>query len=317
MTHNWGIIGLGGIGSQFAAALPKDQTLYGVAAHDFERAQAFAAKYHAQHAFTDYAALFADPNIDIVYVATTHNFHYENIKQALEAGKNVLAEKAITENLAQLDELIALAASRQLILMEAQTIYHMPLYPQLIETAKDLGKLKTINVMFGSFAQGKPNARLYDSKLGGGAMLDIGVYALSFARRFLTATPHLVATQWTPTASGVDGQSTLLLNNANNEMVTVALNLEARMPKLGTVAYEGGYYSVLEYPRSQEATFTDPDKLSQVILAGEGAKALAYEAHDMAQAVETGENPTLTWTRDVMAIMTAARKAWGFSYPNE
>ncbi|WP_225047632.1 Gfo/Idh/MocA family protein [Lacticaseibacillus kribbianus] len=317
MTHNWGIIGLGGIGSQFAASLPEDQTLYGVAAHDFARAQAFAAKYHAQHAFADYAALFADPAIDIVYVATTHNFHYENIKAALMAGKNVLAEKAITENLAQLDELIALAKARHLILMEAQTIYHMPLYPRLAEGAKDLGKLKTINVMFGSFAQGKTNGRLYDPALGGGAMLDIGVYALSFARRFLTATPHLVATQWTPTSTGVDGQSTLLLNNANNEMVTVALNLEARMPKQGIVAYDGGYYSVMEYPRSQEATFTSPDQLSEVILEGDAGQALAYEAHDMATAVETGENPTLAWTRDVMAIMTDARKAWGFAYPNE
>ncbi|WP_125705585.1 Gfo/Idh/MocA family protein [Lacticaseibacillus daqingensis] len=318
-TYNWGIIGLGGIGSQFAAHLPKDQTLYGVAAHDPARAAAFAKQYHAQHAFADYAALFADPKIDIVYVATTHNFHYENIKAALTAGKHVLAEKAIVLNLTQLDELIALAAAKNLILMEAQTIYHMPLYPTLTAFAQrqQLGQLKTIDVTFGSYAKGKPNSRLYDPALGGGAMLDIGVYALSFARRFLSAAPKLVATQWTPTTTGVDGQSVLMLNNANHEMVNVALNLEARMPKRGVVAYSEGYFTVDQYPRSQEAIFTTPDQLNAPITADLTEDALAYEATDMAEAVTTGVNPTLAWTRDVMAIMTEARTAWGFRYPNE
>ncbi|WP_179394904.1 Gfo/Idh/MocA family protein [Lacticaseibacillus absianus] len=318
-TYNWGIIGLGGIGSQFAATLPADQVLYGVAAHDATRAQAFATQYHALHAYASYAELFADPAIDIVYVATTHNFHYENIRAALTAGKHVLAEKAITLNLAQLDELIALAQANHLILMEAQTIYHMPLYPALAEFAETnrLGRLKTISVTFGSYAKGKPNGRLFAPELGGGAMLDIGVYALSFARRFLTATPTLVATQWTPANTGVDSQSVLMLNNANHEMVNVALNLEARMPKTGMVAYEEGYFTVDQYPRSEEATFTAPDQLTQRVAAGQTEQAMAYEVADMVQAVTTGENPTLAWTRDVMAIMTAAREAWGFRYPNE
>ncbi|MHA3066518.1 Gfo/Idh/MocA family protein [Lacticaseibacillus saniviri] len=318
-NYHWGIVGLGRIAHSFAEQFPTTQTLYGVAARSIEKAQAFAEQYQVPHAYKGYQAMFDDPEIDIIYVATTHNFHYENIKAALLAGKHVLAEKAITLNSRQLDELVAIAAEKHLILMEAQTIYHMPLYPMLESeaTSRHLGALKTIQVSFGSHVPFNPEDRLLNPELAGGALLDIGIYALSFARRFMTATPELVATQMVKTSTGVDGQSSFLLTNANNEQVTVALNLQAKMPKQGIVAYEEGYYTVDQYPRSQEATFTKPDMTSEQLQAGVTDQAITYEINDMAKAVETGENPTLVWTREVMAIMTQARQNWHFTYPGE
>lgn len=316
--YNWGIVGLGRIAQSFAHDFPATQSLYAVAAHDGARAAAFATKFNVAHHYGNYADLFNDPKVDIVYVATTHNFHYENIKAALLAGKHVLAEKAITLSAAQLEELVAIAQARNLILMEAQTIYHMPLYPAMIDQANaKLGKLKTIQVTFGSHVPYDPQDRLLNPDLAGGALLDIGIYALSFARRFMTATPQLVATQMQRTDTGVDGQSSFLLTNAHNEQVTVALNLQAKMPKLGIAAYEEGCYSVLEYPRAQSAALLTPDNQTTELTAGATDQALAYEVNDMAQAVTTGNNPTLTWTREVMNIMSQAREAWGFYYPGE
>lgn len=320
MTHyNWGIVGLGRIAAQFSANFPASQSLTAVAASDLTRAQAFAKAHQVPRAYGSYAELFADPTVDIVYVATTHNFHYRDIKAALLAGKHVLAEKAITLNSTELDELIELAADKQLILMEAQTIYHMPLYPELVAFAStnQLGKLRTIQVSFGSKVPYDPKDRLLNPALAGGALLDIGVYALSFVRRFMTATPKLLATTMVTADTGVDDQSSFLLTNANNEQATVVLNLQAKMPKLGMVAYEGGFFTVDQYPRSQEAQFTAPDLMQQVIEAGQTEQAFQYEIEDMAKAVETGDNPTLAWTQDVMAIMSEAREQWGFKYPEE
>ncbi|WP_461215847.1 Gfo/Idh/MocA family protein [Lacticaseibacillus sp. GG6-2] len=318
--YNWGIIGLGRIARQFVAEFPDSQTLYGVAATDPARANAFASEYHIPHTYASYAELFADPAIDIVYVATTHNFHYANIKQALLAGKHVLAEKSITLNLKQLDELIAIAKQHHLILMEAQTIYHMPLYQRLAETTAKLGRLRAIQANFGSSIAPDPNDRLLNPELGGGALLDIGIYALSFVRRFMTATPRLVATQMIPANPGVDDQSTLFLTNDHNEQATVALNLQAKMPRFGLVTYDQAYLTVDDYPRAEMATLSRPTAhgvADSTLQEGDGEVRIRYEIDDMAEAVTTGANPTLAWTRDTMAIMSQAREAWDFYYPNE
>lgn len=236
-NYHWGIVGLGRIAHNFAKFFPAAQTLYGVAARDIDRAQAFADEFNVPKAYGSYADLFADPDIDIVYVATTHNFHYANIKAALLAGKHVFAEKSITLNARELSELITIAKQKHLILMEAQTIYHMPLYPALDDAVADLGKLRTIQVSFGINAT-DPQDRLLNPDLAGGALLDIGIYALSFVRRLMSASPKLVATQMTRSATGVDDQSSFLLTNDHGEQATVVLNLQAMMPKVGLAAYD-------------------------------------------------------------------------------
>ncbi|WP_155286472.1 Gfo/Idh/MocA family protein [Lacticaseibacillus zhaodongensis] len=317
---NWGIVGLGRIATSFAEDFPRSaQNLYGAAARDQNRANAFAKEHDIPHAFGSYASMFADPNVNVVYIATPHPFHYAQIKAALLAGKHVLAEKSITLNSDQLQELIDIARSKHLILMEAQTIYHMPLYHTILEHASvnDLGDLKTIQVTFGSYVPNDPNDRLLNIALGGGALLDIGVYALSFARRFTGSPLHLLATQMTPTRTGVDGQSSFLLSSGNGTQITVALNLQAKMPKRGLVVFNRGFYTVDQYPRADKATFTTPELKSSTVAAGATKDALPQEVIDMAAAVETGENPTLAWTSNVMDIMTAARQEWGFKYPAE
>lgn len=321
-NYNWAIVGPGRIAEDFCSEFPSEQTLYGVASsHDPNKAKQFAKKFNIKHTYQDYEDLLNDPQVDIVYVATTNNFHFDNIRQALTAGKHVFSEKPVTLNTSQLQELITISKEKHLILMEAQTIYHMPLYDRLTGfiRAQQLGKLKSIQVSFGMHIdKTQTKDRLLNPNLAGGALLDMGIYAISFARRFMTAAPKLVATQMVPTATGVDDVSTYLLTNDHNELCTMNFNMLADMPTIGYVIYENGYFIIENYLRPENAVFINADTgEKQLITAGKTDIAMGYEALDMAKAVETGDNDTLDWTIQTMNVMTQARKDWDFKYPNE
>ena len=152
-TYNWGIIGTGSIAREMAAALTACRgTVYGVCGTSREKAERFAAENGVLHAFADGAALLADENVDIVYIATPHNMHFDYIRQAVLAGKHVLCEKAITVSSAELEEAAALAEEKGVVVMEAMTIFHMPLYKKLKEIVDSgaIGPVKMISVNFGS-----------------------------------------------------------------------------------------------------------------------------------------------------------------------
>ncbi|MCH4056941.1 MAG: Gfo/Idh/MocA family oxidoreductase [Lactobacillaceae bacterium] len=321
-NYNWGIIGPGRIAVNFCEQFPEGQTLYGVAsAHSLAKAQTLATEFKIPHVYPSHEALLADPKIDVVYIATTNNAHYENIKAALAAGKHVLAEKPVTLNSAQLAELNQLAADKKLILMEAQTIYHMPLYQRLLEVVqeKKLGNLKSVQASLGMHVDlADKTGRLLNLDLAGGALLDLGIYALSFARRFMTATPKLEKTVMIPAETGVDDGSVAIISNANQELGSFSFSLSARGPEVGYAVYERGYFIVNHYLRPEQAIFVDGETdQQQVITAGENKRAMGYEVLDMATAVETGTNPTASWTVDTMALMTAMRQEWGLVYPDE
>ena len=239
----------------------------------------------------------------------------------MKAGKHVLCEKSITLNSEELAEAIQLAEENQVILAEAMTIFHMPIYRQLSEVVASgkLGDLKMIQMNFGSYKEYDMTNRFFNKSLAGGALLDIGVYALSFVRWFMTEKPNHVLSQVKLAPTGVDEQVGILLSNDAGEMATIALTLHAKQPKRGTIAYDKGYIELYEYPRGQKAVITYTEDGSQeVIEAGETAKALSYEVADMEKAVAGIENTMhLGYTQDVMDIMTQLRKEWGLVYPEE
>ncbi|WP_046783640.1 Gfo/Idh/MocA family protein, partial [Lactiplantibacillus plantarum] len=284
------------------------------------RSNAFAAEHNIPKAYGNLDELLADEQVDIVYVATPHNYHIDTILPALRAGKHVLSEKAITMSSTQLAIAKEVAASNHLILAEAMTLYHMPLYEKLHDFAAErhLGDLKMIQASFGSFKEPDPTNRFFNPDLAGGALLDIGVYALAFVEEFLTAKPYITGTTMHRFSSGVDESSTITLRNANDELATVALTFRAKMPKRGIVAYENGYFTVDTYPRADSATFTDSEGHIETITAGDSTNAMNYEIADM-QKMVAGElhNTSLAKTTDVMDIMTAARAQWDFRYPFE
>ena len=164
------------------------------------------------------------------------------------------------------------------------------------------------------------NNRFFNPDLAGGAMLDIGVYALSFIRWFMDSKPDQLLSQVKSAPTGVDEQAGLLLMNKEGQMATVMLSLHSKQPKRGMISCEKGYIEIMEYPRAWEARITYVETGDvDVIRAGENADALAYELEDMETAILTG-NTTIMKLRessDVMDIMTKLRSDWGLFYPEE
>ncbi len=320
--YKWATLGTGVIANELAQALQSlGGNLYSVANRTYDKGLAFAQKYGIQKVYQTIDEVFEDPEVDIIYISTPHNTHINYLRKALSAGKHVLCEKSITLNSEELEEAIALAEENQVILAEAMTIFHMPIYRRLRELVQSqaLGDLKMIQMNFGSYKDYDMTNRFFNRNLAGGALLDIGVYALSFVRWFMSETPDQISSQVKLTPTGVDEQVGILLSNPKGEMATIALTLHAKQPKRGTIAYDKGYIELYEYPRGQKAiiTYTE-DGHQDIIEAGDTSQALSYEVQDMEKAVAGIENEMhLAYSQEVMAIMTKLRKDWGLVYPEE
>lgn len=320
---NWAVLGTGVIANEMAAAMrDMNRTLYGVSNRTQEKAVAFAEKYNVSKVFSTYSEMWQDENVDVIYITTPHNTHYEFIRNSLLHGKHVLAEKAITLNSRELEELKALAAAKGLVLAEAMTIWHMPLYKKLWDTVRSgrLGKVQIITMNFGSFKEYNMENRFFNMDLAGGAMLDIGVYALSIIRSFMDEKPTKVLSQKKSSPTGSDEQATMLLMNDLGQMATVALSMHSKQPKRAMISLEKAYIEIMEYPRAMKAVIVDAETgEKEFIEEGEPKKALQYELEDMERAILYNEPELmkLGYSSDVMDIMTQVRKEWGMKYPGE
>lgn len=320
---NWAVLGTGVIANEMASALQKmGKSLYAVGNRTYQKAISFAGKYGIEKVYSTIDEMFVDENVDVIYITSPHNTHYEFMKKALENGKHLLVEKSITLNSRELDEMIALAKANNLILAEAMTIWHMPLYKKLWEIVSrgELGKVQMITVNFGSFKEYNMNNRFFNRNLAGGALLDIGVYALSIVRSFMSETPTKILSQWKPAPTGVDEQATILLQNDKEQMATVALTMHSKQPKRAMISCEKGYIEIMEFPRANSAVIVDAETGERKeVTVGETDNALYYELTDMEEAINSGnaENMKLSFSKDVMDIMTSLRGDWGLVYPEE
>lgn len=319
---NWAILGCGSIANDFARDMKKmGGKIYSVANRTYVKALDFAEKYNIEKVYENIDEIFTDKNVDIVYIATPHNKHIEYILKALENGKHVLCEKAITLNSEELVKAVELAEKNKLILAEAMTIYNMPLYNELekIINSGKLGNFNLAQVNFGSFKEYDMSNRFFNMDLAGGALLDIGVYALSCVRMFMTEYPNDIKSQVKFAPTGADEQSNIILKNSRNEMASATLSLHAKQPKRATICYDNAYIEIFEYPRADKATITyTTDGHTEEITAGKLEDALCYEIENMENAVLNGKNTMkLDYTIDVMNIMTALRHDWNIKYPEE
>lgn len=318
---NWAILGPGTIAADFAKAITEvNGNVYAVGSRKLEKAKEFASHNNIKKIYGSYEKMLKDENIDIVYISTPHSNHYEYIMKSLKNNKHVFCEKAITVNGKQLKEITDLANEKNLVVREAMTIYHMPLYKKLRELidAGKIGKIKMIQVSFGSLKEYDVNNRFFSKDLAGGALLDIGTYALSFTRYFLSSQPQEILTTVNKFETGVDEQSGIILKNADNEMAVISLTMRAKQPKKGVVVGELGYITVDNFPRADKATITYPDGKVEIIEAGDTSKALIYEVEDMNNYVSNKRNmDTLGLSIDVMSLMDEIRNEWGIKYSFE
>ena len=215
-NYNRAVPGTGVIANETAAALQKNgRNLFAVGNRTHDKAVAFAEKYNIGKVYDSYDEMFTDPDVDIIYITTPHNTHYGFMKKAILNKKHILVEKSITLNSDELGELIALADENNVVIGEAMTVYHMPIYKKLNEILKSgiLGRVNLITMNFGSFKEYDMKNRFFNRSLAGGAMLDIGVYALSVIRWFFDSKPDNMLSQLKTAPTGVDEQASLLLSD--------------------------------------------------------------------------------------------------------
>lgn len=319
--YNWAVLGTGVIANETAAAMAKNgRRLYAVGNRTHEKAVAFAEKYRIEKVYDDFNDMFTDPDIDIIYITTPHNTHIDFMKKAIENKKHILVEKSITLNSDELSEAVKLARKNGVVIGEAMTIYHMPIFKELkkILDSDELGRVNLITANFGSFKPYDMNNRFFNRNLAGGAMLDIGVYALSFVRYFFDSSPNNTLSQVKYAPTGVDEQSGLLLMNDEGQMASVMLSLHSKQPKCAMISCERGYIEIMEYPRAWEAKIIDAKSgESRLVKAGKNEDALWYEIEDMEKSVSGEDCMHLDYTEDVMHLMTSFRQEWNMKYPEE
>ncbi|MCL1899651.1 MAG: Gfo/Idh/MocA family oxidoreductase [Promicromonosporaceae bacterium] len=325
----WGIIAPGGIAGAFAWAANTftRQDLVACGSSSLERAQGFAARYGLPRAYGSYEQLLADEEVQAVYVASPHSHHFAQAKAALEAGKHVLVEKSFTTSAAQARELAGLAAAGGLTLMEAMWTRFLPrtdVVRQLLEV-EALGSIEMLVADHGQSLLHIP--RLVDPELAGGALLDLGVYPLSWAV-FALGMPARVSSRGTLTAAGVDRQEAIALDGFAAHPGAQALLTATIGAKTATTAVLSGTAGRIELPGDfytpGNVRLLAPDNtlIDEWVDHGpHGHEAMCHEIAHFAQLVADGrgESPLLplSETAAIVGLMDQIRAQLGVKYPWE
>ena len=206
-NYRWGILGAGRIAEKFCEAVcfTEGSEVYAVASRDMDKAKEYAAKYNASKFYNSYAELVNDENIDIIYIATPHAFHYEQTMLCLQNKKPVLCEKPMSLSLQQTTAMIADAVENKVFLMEALWTGCMPLMDKITSLIKEgvIGEPKYVSADFGFIAPPDPEGRLLNKSLGGGSVMDIGIYPI-FLSAFIFGAPSVIKSISNLTNTGVD-----------------------------------------------------------------------------------------------------------------
>lgn len=224
MNVKYGIIGLGTIANKFADAVNRTDgvELVSVAARDQSRAEVFAKKNRAGKAYGSYAGLIADPNVDIIYIGVTHNFHFDVVKMCLEKQKAVLCEKPLVITRKEAEALVNLAQKNKTLLMEAMWTRCMPAYRKAQEwvRAGRIGEVKQICANFCFKGTYDPDSRWYNPKLAGGSLFDVGIYPIEFATGILAENPARVSGVAKIAPSGVDEAAAVSMSFPGGALVS-------------------------------------------------------------------------------------------------
>jgi len=321
----WGILGTGTIAADFATdiALLNDATVAAVGSRSQAAADAFSERFAIPHQHGSYDALVRDPDVDVVYVATPHVAHYENAMLAISGGKNVLVEKPFTINARQAKDLVAAARKSGVFLMEAMWMRFLPHVVEIREllAARVLGQVRTVTADLGTRFPHDAESRIFAPALGAGALLDMGVYPVSFAWMVLGAPTGITAVS-DQTFTGVDAQTSIILQYADGSHAVLTTTLEAEGAGRATIL---GTDARIEIDR----IFHRPSSFSLIYPDGRTNRhehtpvgnGLRYEAIEVARCIRAGlsESPAMPLDESVqiMETLDEIRRQIGLIYPGE
>lgn len=235
----FGLIGLGNITSRFAKVLNtvEDVELAAVASRDIERTKKFAKDYRAHNALATYDEVINNPDVDVVYIGLTHNFHYEFTKKCLEAHKPVLCEKPLVITRNQAEELVNLAKQNSTFLMEAMWTRCMPAYLKAQEWVSNgkIGQVKLITANFCYHTEYDPNHRIFSKETDGGSLYDVGIYPIDFAIGIMGEPPQSVTGSAMIAPNGVDEAAAFSMKFASGALANLACGFNVRAMEEATI----------------------------------------------------------------------------------
>jgi len=321
-TTRWGIIGTGKIAKAFAAALRETPgaVLAGVASRSSASAQAFAQEHGAAQSFGSYQALVDAPDIDLVYIATPHTEHAANALMALDAGKGVLCEKPFTMNHAEAAQVVAKARAKNLFLMEAMWSRFMPALAEVqrIIASGEIGRVNQVTADFGFTAAFDPAHRLFNRELGGGALLDLGIYPLSIAAALLGPVTSVTA-QAEIGETGVDVNTGFILRHEGGGVSACSCSITVHTPVELTVSGPGGFIRMnTRFHHAQSITVTRADGVARTIATPFLGNGYVHEVIEAQRCWKAGqmESPGMTHadTLALMQVLDTIRGQIGLAY---
>lgn len=322
--YHIGIMGTGNIAGVMAATVKKmkNVTLYAVASREQVRADVFAGKYGCKKAYGSYEELVLDKKVDLVYIATPHSEHYENMKLCIENGKPVLCEKAFTANAVQAEEILKLAKEKGVLVAEAMWTRYMPMLETIRKVLGSgvIGEAKMLTANLGYVINGVK--RLQDPALAGGALLDVGVYTLNFASMIFGDEIEKVNSFCTYTETGVDEQNSMTLQYRDGRVAVLNSSMISQSDRMGIIHGTKGYavvnninnfesISVYDTNYQQIAVYKRPKQIS----------GYEYEVEACIRALEKKETECAEMPHSeilrMMKLMDSLRKEWGIVFPFE
>lgn len=319
----WGIISTGHIAGVFRddLRLLPDHEVVAVGSRDAERARQFAAANEIPHAYGSYADLVADPDVDVVYVGTPHSDHVDTVQTALRAGKAVLCEKAFTVNADQARLLADLARQSGVFCMEAMWMWCNPVQLRLYDllASGEIGEVRSVTANLGFTATYDANSRLFEPELGGGALLDVGVYPVAFAYRLLGA-PTSIQAHATLADTGVDSTTAMQFGYASGAVAQLVGSFDAELSKRATIAGTKGWIELPpDFHHAPHFTIhragREPETYHEPTVGG----GYVYEAEEVARCLREGRTESslvpLDDTVAVLRTLDEVRAQIGVRYP--
>ena len=318
----WGILSTGVIARNFADTAKKmgDVQVLAVASRSKESADAFADAWGIERRYASYEALAADPDVDIVYVATPHSRHYEDMKLMIENGKHILCEKSFTTDAAQAEEIFALAREKGVFVMEAFWTKFCPIYREIERVLRSgaIGEIRTVTATYGYTTARE--ARKFDPELAGGTLLDIGVYAIGFACMMLGYEFNSIQSHLIMNSVGTDAIDAITLRKGD-AVAQLTTAIGANMPLFGGVYGTKGHIDIPDFKNPQKVTVCVDGKEPYVIERPFEINGFEYEIREAMACVKAGKTESALITPEqsvaVMAVMDEIRRQNGLVFPFE
>ena len=322
---NWAVVGTGNIVKKFILGLShvENAKLKTVVSRSAKKAQIFSEEYAIENYTSSFDSVLSDPSIDIIYIGTPHTSHAEYAIRALEKGKAVLCEKPMTVNREEAERVINASRENNTFFMEAMWTRFLPAIRKVKEWLDDklIGDVKMVESSFGDLAPFDPEWRLFNKELAGGALLDIGIYPLSFSQMVYSSFPERIVSSMFLGQSGVDEMTNIILDYPNGSAAVLSTAINCNLETSCRIFGTKGKIEIPDFVYARKAILTVYNQYEEISSPDFISNGYNYEAEEVMRCVEKGliESPLMKHEEslDILSIMDTIRHQNGLVYPCE